>query len=217
MNAGRDSILAAIREAGRTGPARPLHANRPPAPKPARTQGSPAELVSRFIDMALFASATVARLPDVAGIPGEVASYLSRAGLGDEVLLAADPALGALPWRRTPRLMARAGVAGDGTRASVTQAMCGVAETGTLLVAAGPATANALHFLPEAHLCLLHAGTIVGSYEEAWARLRGAFPQAPPRAATFITGPSRTADIEKTPQIGVHGPRRLHILLIDER
>ena len=86
------------------------------------------------------------------------------------------------------------------------------------MVHSGPEVANLLHFLPETHIAVLAAAQIVGAYEDAWARLRAAVAETGgvmPRAVTLITGPSRTADIERTPQIGVHGPRKLHIVVVD--
>jgi L-lactate dehydrogenase complex protein LldG len=57
---------------------------------------------------------------------------------------------------------------------------------------------------------------VVGALEQAWARLRGEFGAGKmPRTVNFITGPSRSADIEQTLQMGAHGPRRLHIILVD--
>ncbi|MFN4087912.1 MAG: LUD domain-containing protein, partial [Alphaproteobacteria bacterium] len=58
-------------------------------------------------------------------------------------------------------------------------------------------------------------GQVVGSLEDAWDRLRGRSGHAMPRTVNFITGPSRSADIGQQLQMGAHGPRRLHILLVD--
>jgi L-lactate dehydrogenase complex protein LldG len=70
------------------------------------------------------------------------------------------------------------------------------------------------NFLPDDHIVVLHQQRIVRWTEDVWALLRkeDAFP---PRAVNFITGPSKTGDIEQTIQYGAHGPRRLHILIID--
>ncbi|MCU0890024.1 MAG: lactate utilization protein, partial [Rubritepida sp.] len=60
---------------------------------------------------------------------------------------------------------------------------------------------------------------IVGAYEEAWDMLRaerGTERPLMPRNVMFVTGPSRSADIEQTLELGAHGPRRLHILLVDD-
>ena len=117
-----------------------------------------------------------------------------------------------MPWNDAPRLSVRRSRFGPDDRVAVTEAVAGVAETGTLLVRSGAEQPNVLHLLPEAHIAILDSATIVGSYEDALEILGQ--EKIWPRAATFITGPSRTADIEKTPQIGVHGPRQLHIILI---
>ncbi len=64
----------------------------------------------------------------------------------------------------------------------------------------------------------MRRGQVVGDYEDAWRMLRENNKKsggAMPRTAAFVTGPSRTADIEQTIQLGAHGPRRLHIVLID--
>ena len=68
---------------------------------------------------------------------------------------------------------------------------------------------------------LLRSSAIVGAYEEAWDRLRvgrrdpmtGGWM---PRNLMLVTGPSRSADIEQTLELGAHGPRRLHILLVED-
>ena len=62
---------------------------------------------------------------------------------------------------------------------------------------------------------VLPAAAIVGGYEDAWTRLNLQM-QTLPRSVTLITGPSRSSDIERQLQIGVHGPRRLHIVLCDD-
>tara|TARA_R110000787_G_scaffold36855_15_gene93848 strand:- start:402 stop:1049 length:648 start_codon:yes stop_codon:yes gene_type:complete len=215
MSTARDDILSAVRAAAAA--RRAVEEKMPPpAPLlPARAMGSDGELRARFCEMARFAGATVEGPVSRAAAPGAIAAFLSREALGDSLVLAPDPDLVSLPWRSVPRMQVRPGLPEARDAVAVTGAVAGVAETGSLLVASGARIANALHVLCETHIVLLRAAAICGSYEAALARLnRQAQPM--PRAATFVTGPSRTADIEKTPQIGVHGPRRLHILLIDD-
>lgn len=215
MSDSRAQIMASIRRSlGRSGDAPPpINA---PRLRPQRTQGDHAALVARFVEMAQFAGAGVTRVAAANDVPAAVAAFVARNDLGDALVLAPDAVLSALPWRDTPRLIVQRRPPTGDDRVSVTGAVCGVAETGTLLVRSAAGLANAAHLLPEAHVVVLDAGAIVGGYEDAWARLGGDVAGLP-RAATFITGPSRTADIEKTPQIGVHGPRRLHIVLIDDQ
>ena len=58
---------------------------------------------------------------------------------------------------------------------------------------------------------------VVATYEDGWDRLKGGkAAEALPRAINFITGPSRTADIEQNIELGAHGPRRLHIVLVED-
>ena len=90
-----------------------------------------------------------------------------------------------------------------------------MAETGTLMLPSGSETPSTLNFLPDTHVVVLKSRDVVGPYEEAWDRLR-AGGKTLPRTVNFVTGPSRTGDIEQTIYLGAHGPRHLHILLIDE-
>ncbi len=96
--------------------------------------------------------------------------------------------------------------------AGISSADFGVAETGTLALLAAPGQGRAVSLLPPVHVAVLHAGDIV--YELAAlfeaATARGALPSA----LTFVTGPSRTGDIEQTLTIGVHGPGELHVVVI---
>ena len=110
-------------------------------------------------------------------------------------------------------------LAEDADAVSLTAAFAGIAETGTCMLLSGPESPTGLTLLPETHIVVLRVGQVVGPYEEAWARLRrrnaGDGAWSMPRTVSLITGPSRSADIEQTMQIGAHGPRRLHIVLVD--
>lgn len=213
MSGARDDILSAIRAAtgDRGSPAPPVEGHIAPA----RATGGAAELRARFIEQAEFAAASIAVAASPDGIAAAVAAYVASMQGESDVAVTPDDGLDAVRWDEVlSRFHVGAPTASD--RVTVTGAIAGIAETGTVLVRCGPSVANAAHLLSEAHIVVLPAERIVGGYEQAWRLLRAAAPEgALPRAATFITGPSRTADIEKTPQIGVHGPRRLHIVLVD--
>jgi L-lactate dehydrogenase complex protein LldG len=99
---------------------------------------------------------------------------------------------------------------------SLSHAEAGVAETGTLVLPSGPANPTTLSFLADTHLVMIRAADIVGDYEAVWTRLRARYGTGIlPRTVNFITGPSRSADIEQTLLLGAHGPRRLHVLLVE--
>ena len=221
MSDGRKAVLASVARAlGREAPDAALRAElerrlAEPAPNliPRRADLPHPQRVQLFIEMAREASATVAVLPAPAAVPEAVADYLRRENLPPELTIAPDPALEELPWAAWPLLSVRPGRATGSEQVSLTHAFAGIAETGTLMLRSGPDAPTTLNFLPDTNIVLIEAGRIVGAYEEAWALLRRA--GAMPRTVNFITGPSRSADIEQTLQLGAHGPRRLHILLVD--
>lgn len=92
----------------------------------------------------------------------------------------------------------------------VTASFCGVAESGTIVLHHSPAEGRrVLTLLPDWHLCVLRASDVVESLPEYFARCA-----QPPHLATYISGPSATADIEMTRIKGVHGPRFLSVILV---
>jgi L-lactate dehydrogenase complex protein LldG len=95
--------------------------------------------------------------------------------------------------------------------AAVTLGAIAIAETGTVVLEgiAGQGR-RATTLVPDVHICVLDAANIVTNVPEAFARLASAST----RPLTFFSGPSATADIEMTRIKGVHGPRHLHILLL---
>ncbi|MFQ5957808.1 MAG: lactate utilization protein C [Alphaproteobacteria bacterium] len=181
---------------------------------PARAQVDSGAQVALFVAMAEEASATVARVARADDVPQAVAGYLAEHNLPAEAVIAPDPALDALPWESAPLLELRKGRAQGPDAVGITGAFAGVAETGTLMLLSGPEHPSTLHSLPDTHIVVLRRDRVVGAYEDGWARLR-ARAKGMPRTVTFVTGPSRTADIEQTIQLGAHGPRRLHIVLVD--
>jgi L-lactate dehydrogenase complex protein LldG len=224
----RDAIIGRIRASNRrSGPVPPKqaadNAARIAAHRanlvPARAIGDADTLVKRFVAFAEEVAATVHRVPRAADVPSAVAKFLAGHNLPTELVMAPDPALDSYPWPSQPLLTIerRAGRAEDVT--SVTGAVLGIAETGSLMVRSGAATPQSLHFMPPNHIAILRAADVVGSYETAWATLRARMAAAgepfPPRTVTMITGPSRTSDIEKTSYVGIHGPHKLHIVLVD--
>src|SRR3954462_3201984 len=81
---------------------------------------------------------------------------------------------------------------------AVSHAFGGVAETGTLVMISGPESPSTLNFLPDNHIVVLSAKDIAGDYETVFARVRDTYGKGEmPRTVNFITGPSRSADIEQ--------------------
>ncbi len=211
----RNQILGNIRtrlgrETGDPVPVDERLTTHPAGPLPGRGEGTAEELRVRFVEMARKSSADVEQLGGIEELPGLVAEICGAHGFDAAAAIAPDPAFEALRW-------SDAGVAVEARRGqpddslSVGHAVCGVAETGTLVLASGPQSPITLSFLPDVHVVALPADAIVGMYEEAWARMRARGDM--PRAINWITGPSRSADIEQTLQLGAHGPIRLVIAL----
>ncbi|MRH77263.1 lactate utilization protein C [Spiribacter sp. C176] len=97
-------------------------------------------------------------------------------------------------------------------KAAITVAHTGIAESGSIVLPSGPHRPTTLNFLPDLHIVVLSADAVVEYMEYAWVRLRA--DGALPRTVNIITGPSRTADIEQTLQLGAHGPRQLFVILV---
>ena len=96
--------------------------------------------------------------------------------------------------------------------AGVTGALMGIAESGSLVLVGGEARPLTASLLPDLHIAILRESDLVATLAEALARpeIRSA------SAAAIITGPSRTGDIEMTLSIGVHGPKEIHVFLIED-
>ena len=172
--------------------------------------------VGLFTEKAEAVKASVSRVANPAQVPAAVAEFLRRNNLPAAIRHGDDKRLANLPWRTTPQLAIATGKAAPDDRVGLSHAEAGVAESGSLMLASGPANPTTLNFLPENHIVVLAAGDIVPDYESGWERVRSRYPgPLLPRAVNFITGPSRSADIEQTIQFGAHGPRRLHIILVE--
>ena len=188
----------------------------PRGPAVARANLPQADKVALFCQWAETNNATVARVaaPDV---PGEVASYLARNNLPAEAAMAPSPALDGFDWASQKMLSLRRGRGEGSDHVSITGAFAGIAETGTLVTASGPDHPVTLNLLPDTHIVVLHEGDIVGGYEDVWTRLRARYGKdRMPRTVNTITGPSRTGDIEQAMELGAHGPRRMHIVVVRE-
>ena len=160
---------------------------------------------------------TVARVADLASVPGAVADYLAQQNLPSAFAMAPHPELRSIPWSERPLLVIREGRAEASDTVALQHGFAGVAETGTLMLPSAPERPTTLNLLAETALVLLRASRVVGPYEEAWDLLRADRGEGDmPRNVMLVTGVSRSADIEQTLELGAHGPRRLHVLLVED-
>ena len=154
----------------------------------------------------------------------QISSYLKKENLPSQVVMSSDEVLDSIPWEEQPLLEISKRIPEEDDMVSVTSAAVGVAETGTLAMFSGPDHPSTLNFLPETHVVVLPKDRVAKNYEDVWDMIRNNSAMEDlnekkemPRTVNFITGPSHSGDIEQTLLLGAHGPRRLHIILVDSK
>jgi len=195
----RERILARLHAALRGAP----DAAEPP--REYLTAGGTGDLVALFADRLRDYGATVYQGTDIAAL---VARALTR-----DRHVAVPPGL-PRPWLAgyPGRVLTEPLSVGDldGTDAVLTGCALAVAGTGTIVLDGGPGQGRrALSLVPDHHVCVVRTGQLVGTVPEAVRRV------APRRPLTWISGPSATSDIELNRVAGVHGPRRLDVIVLD--
>jgi L-lactate dehydrogenase complex protein LldG len=211
----RRNILARIRAAqGREG--EPSDAEReaaddylarhPEGPRPSL----PGDLIERFVVEARKMATTVDTVDTMSDVPAAVQRYL----------VAHDLPVRAIAWQTLQDLAwADAGIEiefrkpQDADKVGITGCFCATAETGTLVLLSGPQTYASAGLLPETHVAIVPASRIVAGHEDAFGLIRSERGDLP-RAVNFISGPSRTGDIEQTIVLGAHGPYRVHAIVV---
>jgi L-lactate dehydrogenase complex protein LldG len=196
--AAREEMLAAL-------------SNRSHGPKPA-VDNNPQALLERFRLKSEQQSTTVDVVAQESDVPAAIARYLTTMNLPRSAV--AWPSLSALDWT-TAGLEVDGRGARDADLVGVTGCFCAVAETGTLMLCSSAGAPAAVSLLPETHIAIVKASRILPYMEDAWALARKELGSLP-RAVNFISGPSRTGDIEQTVVLGAHGPYRVHILIVEE-
>ena len=225
----KEAILGAIRRGLKRGPLpgdqaamlRERMAHPPRHLIPARSQVPRPDQVALLVRNIEKEFGTVTRVPDPGDVPEAVATYLAGQNLPSSMVMAPHPELRAIPWSTRPLLLIREGRAAGTDLVSLQHGFAAVAETGTLMLPSAPERPTTLNLLADTAIVVLRATRVVGAYEDAWDLLRaeshdtqtGGFM---PRNVMFVTGPSRSADIEQTLELGAHGPRRLHVVLIED-
>lgn len=169
-------------------------------------------LAARFCDKSLAQSSTLDRVATLAEAPAAIARYL--AGLNLSPCAVVWPSLAALDWRAAGIEVAARG-AQDSDLVGITGCFCAIAETGTLMACSAPDHPATVSLLPETHIALVPMSRIVPGMEDAWNLARAELGSLP-RAVNFISGPSRTGDIEQTIVLGAHGPYRVHLVIVED-
>ena len=213
MSAAREQILAAVRKAKLAGAgARDMVGRQ--ALLPPKFVRDARDLVALFAEKLANVSTSLAMLDHAGEIPAHVAQWLGERGLaGKPVFLAEEPALRVLNWNGAkldthtdaPDVLAPATI--------VSGAFAGVAETGSIAMVTNGKSRPSHNLLADSHIVVLRRSQIAASIEDVW---RAARAQGLPRSLAFITGASRTADIEMSMELGVHGAVCMHVILIND-
>lgn len=223
MSTSRNSILEGIRRSSGVGrPGTPSESERQQTVQ-ARLNDTPVGIVpqraeddegclARFKEMVLASAASLAEVPNWAAVPEAVVSFLKERNLPMVLTTSLDPRLA--PLQDHGLLTVRRGVALPQDLIGVVTAVGGVAETGSLVLTSGPEAPTSLNFLPDIHIICVQAADVAGGFETVWARLRA--QDSMPRTVNLITGPSRTGDIEQTILMGAHGPRQVHVIVVND-
>lgn len=210
MSEAREAVLGRLRRAlGRSDEAARLV--KPEGLIPARADLDLAGRIALFVAQAEAVQAMVQRVQGEQ-IPTAIVDYLRANNLPMQLVMASDPLLDRADW--PAMLEIRRGRADDADPVGLTTAFAGIAETGTLMLLSDRDHPTTLAFLPETSIVVLAARRVLRAYEDGLRLLREERRQLP-RSINFITGPSRSGDIEQTIQLGAHGPKRLLVLLVD--
>jgi L-lactate dehydrogenase complex protein LldG len=218
----RDAILQRIRRAnGATADGARAKAvkerleNTPAGIIPERGQLDAPGREQLFRKQAETVSASVVTVKARDDVPKAVTSYLRSKNLPSSIRMGNDQRLRRMPWKEQRSLEVLRGASDGNDLTAVSHASAGIAETGTLVVTSGKANPTSLNFLPEHQIVVLDAKDIQGDMESAIAQLRKKFGKGEmPRTVNFITGPSRSGDVEQKIILGAHGPRALHIIVV---
>jgi L-lactate dehydrogenase complex protein LldG len=213
--AARRSILARIRAAQGREATPAAHereavadylARHPQGPRPPM----PDDLVAHFVQQAQKMSTTVEQVDGLAAVPQAVARYLAALALPLRAI--AWQTLDALDWVGAELAVEFRKPENDDL-VGITGCFCATAETGTLALLSGSDTWASAGLLPETHIAIVPASRIVAGHEDAFALIRAEHGELP-RAVNFVSGPSRTGDIEQTIILGAHGPYRVHAIVV---
>ncbi len=221
---GREAILGKVRNAlavngpsaDRENVVKERLADAPKGIIPARGKLKPAQRTALFRSMAEQVSCTVRQVKKRDNVPKAVMDYLRSKNLPAALRMGNDFRLARLPWADFHTLDIKTGSSDGDDLCGISYASGAIAETGTVMLRSGSDNPTTINFLPEHHIVVVDSKDIAGDLETLYARLRRKFGRGGmPRMVNLITGPSRSGDVEQKIVLGAHGPRAVHIIIID--
>ena len=201
MSSARSVILQRLNSASQSGPTHPGQ-----APLPALD----AEMLTHFKAKLVANVISFDEVTDDVAIVDSVIGFLSCHQLPLRLSVVADPRLATLPWPEQLEVTQGRIEASDLNCLSI--AAAAIAETGSVVMQSGHDSPTEANFLPDNFLCIVERATLLRHMESYWQRWRET-DETTPAVINIISGPSRTADVEQTIQLGAHGPRRMHVII----
>ena len=196
----REAILSAVRGRARM------------VTRPVYRHERAVDPVTHFVAKAKGSYAQLHEAARLDEVPETVLALLVSAGAELRLHVSKDSQLRALPWQRVPGL-ALSAAPPSGEASALSMADFAIAETGTLAFVSGASKPSSWHFLPGREVVLVNRASILPALEDVFRALAAT---GLPSTLNLVTGPSRTGDIEQRIQLGAHGPRRLHVVLVDQ-
>ena len=200
MNDDRDEIMAMLQRQ----PAFPPTDDNAIMPPPLAPLS---DLTDSFVDVCKKNGNEVRMLDDIAALPAAVAGYLRQHELPSQ--LVCDDTLLGMAWGDFG-VDATCRAAKDGDTCGATRIIAADARTGAMLQTSETAHRLTINLLPPHYVAIVHAADILSDLAAVWRRT----PQPLPRCCHLVCGPSRTADIEQTLTLGMHGPVAVLVAVI---
>ncbi len=170
--------------------------------------GIGADLLAQFREKLELGGGELTLADDYQQAAAQIETFIADQQLPASLRLA--PALKSMDWDSS--LEVSYGKTDGNDLVSVTPAFCAIAETGSVVLLSSADSPTSLNYLPDVHFVIVEQSQLLPHIEDVWVKLRRECDL--PRAINIITGPSKTADVEQTLQIGAHGPRQLKVILL---
>lgn len=181
---------------------------------PSRVPEQAKQQMSVFQEFCAENAMTIAEITSLDQVPQAVQDFLISHNQPAQIKATDEAFLQEIDWQQQPLLTVSHGACTKSDKTTISGCLAAIAETGTIMVHSGSDFPMGAAFFPDNHIVVIKESQITGWYEQAWDQIREDYPDLLPRQVTLVSGPSRTGDIEHKVQLGAHGPKKMHILLL---
>lgn len=174
------------------------------------------KLLEAFVNSAKDVASSVVVIEDISKIPEEIVDYLKINNIASRIVVLPNEEIDFVNWDKHPTLDVVKKCADEMDETVLVSSYAAIAETGTVVQLSSPENPITSHFLPDNSIVLIKASRILPSAEDVFELLRKENKDIP-RSMTLISGPSRTGDIALNIEMGAHGPRKVHLLILNDK